>query len=209
MERKTLLLIGPGKYFGAELVHAFSSAGYAIGIITGSVENLEQFKDAIDIGEIADITNNTEYKSALKKVCGTLGHISCLIYNPKMSVKGTGLDIDIEDFQKSLQVNAVGAVVAIQEALPFLENGKVILTNGGFKDVPDPDRFALSVGKSTLFGIQKALEAPLKKKNISLHTITIDGFVREDAAITPKLVSEAFLKVAEGSFSESELVLEG
>jgi NAD(P)-dependent dehydrogenase (short-subunit alcohol dehydrogenase family) len=201
--QKTVFIIGPGRSFGKELIKLFRGAGYKIGVISSGATY------EADISKVADITNNFEYKTALKSMCEELGHISCLIYNPKISPKGTGLEIDTEVFQKSLEVNAVGAITAVQEAAAFLKNGKVIFTNGGFKDEPDPKRFALSVGKATLFGVHKALESPLKEKNISIHTITIGVPVENNGPLTPEAVVKTFLSVAEGSVKDRETLLEG
>jgi len=201
--QKTLLVIGPGKSFGKELIETFKNAGYKIGVISTNTNF------GADINKTADIGNLIVYKKALAEICEELQSISCLIYNPKVSPKGTGLEIDIEDFKKSLEINAIGAVTAIQETVSFLENGTVIFTNGGFKDEPDPKRFALSVGKATLFGIHKALESPLKEKNISIHTITIGVPVENNGPLTPEAVVKTFLSVAEGSVKDRETLLEG
>lgn len=199
--QKTLLLIGPGKYFGKELIEVFKRAGYKVGVISASTA----FE--ADVSKHADIRDLAAYKKALKDMCEELEYIFCLIYNPKVSPKGTGLKIDVEEFQKSLEINAVGAVTTIQEVEKFLQNGKIIFTNGGFKDVPDPENFALSVGKAALFGIHKALEKPLKEKNISTHTITIDGAVRENRSLVPTYVAQKFLEVAEGNNTDKEVIL--
>lgn len=198
--QKTLLLIGPGEYFGAALVKAFSSAGYQITIITGREETIQKLQQATNIDiryKIADITNAEELRAQTKKLCEKVKNITCLIYNPKMSPKGTGLEISQEVFGKTLSVNVGGLLTTVQEALPYLEEGSVLVTGGGYKDTPDPDKFALSVGKIALHGAYATLESVLKEKNVVMGTVIIDGAVREDSSITPDMVANAFLTMAE------------
>lgn len=201
--QKTLLLIGPGEYFGKELIQTFLSAGYKVGILTSSEVSLQKCKKetGISIGGYADITDVKEYRKCLRKLAGELGSISCLIYNPKYSPKGTGLELSVEEFEKSLAINATGAVIAIQELASVMKEGKVLLTGGGYKDNPDPNKFALSVGKSALHGVYEAL----KETEISIGTVIIDGFVREGNSINPQRVAQAFLEMAEGKSTEKVL----
>lgn len=198
--QKNLLLIGPGKHFGKELIETFSKAGYTIGVLTSSEESLNVIKEKsnISFGKYADITDIKKYKKALQELAGESRNISCLIYNPKYSPRGTGLELSSEEFEKSLAINVTGALIAVQELHSFMKEGKIILTGGGYKDNPDPDKFALSVGKSALHGVYKTL----KEAGTSIGTVVIDGFVREDNSITPQKVADAFLEIAEGDKGE-------
>ncbi|XKT75376.1 MAG: SDR family NAD(P)-dependent oxidoreductase [Patescibacteria group bacterium UBA2103] len=198
--QKTLLLIGPGEYFGAALIKAFNNANYQIAVITGREETIQKLQQATGIEmrhKIADITNAEDLRAQTKELCEEVKNITCLIYNPKMSPKGTGLEISQEVFEKTLSVNVGGLLTIVQEALPYLEGGSVLVTGGGYKDTPDPDKFALSVGKMALHGAYTTLAPVLKEKNVVMGTVIIDGAVREDSSITPDMVAKAFLTMAE------------
>lgn len=198
--QKSLLLVGPGEYFGKELVQAFHAEGYRIAVITGRAKTVDILKEETEIDilhRIVDISNAKELRKQSKELCEELGAITCLLYNPKLSSRGNGLEISQEDFETTISVNVGGLLTIVQEALPYLIGGSVLVTGGGYKDAPDPDKFTLSVGKVALHGAYKTLAPTLQEKNVAMGTVIIDGAVREDSEVTPTMVAKAFLKMAE------------
>ena len=191
---KTLVLIGPGKHFGAELLQVFQNKGFRVGIITQSQETIDRLSLIVSdlVAVRADITDTEKLHAAISKSASMLGGISCCIYNPKVSVPGTGLEISVEDFSNSLAVHVVGAVASIQGVVPYMQEGGVfIVTGGGFKDVPDPTRFALSVGKSAVHGVVTALQ----ERGVRLKTVVLNGVVRTEGPLKSLEVAEYFYTV--------------
>lgn len=184
--RPVLVLVGPGRHFGRELIHRFRVEGFNVGVIASTSESLEELVDKIGPDEgvrfaRGDVKNSAEFGIALGTLTTEFGGLDCLIYNPKVSVYGSGLTTSPDELAGSLQVNVVGAVVAIQAALPHFStavNPTIILTGGGYKDVSDVDKFALSVGKSALHAVARALQRPLRQRGIKLKTVVIRKVVR-------------------------------
>lgn len=185
-ERKTdkgVIIVGPGKHFGAELVSRFVGAGYAVGIVARRPEGLEEIRQSTGdrvLTAAVDVADPDAFREALRALATGLGEVSGLIYNPKVSFKASALALEASELERSLTVNVTGAMVAIATLLPWLEaeGGSVVLTGGGYKDEPDPDKFALSVGKAGLHALYRSLNQPLQRKGITMKTVVIDGFVR-------------------------------
>lgn len=181
-----LVLVGPGRHFGREIIERFSGAGFTVVAIASTLQSLAELREGLgllqDIHLVqGDVRNVDHFSQTLAEIGSRLGGIDCLIYNPKVSVKGTGLKTTPDELSSSLQVNVVGAVVAIQVALPYLlqtSRPTVILTGGGYKDSSDPDKFALSVGKSALHAVARAIEKPLRQRGVDLKTVIIRKAVR-------------------------------
>jgi NAD(P)-dependent dehydrogenase (short-subunit alcohol dehydrogenase family) len=203
-QRPAVVLIGPGRYFGAEVLQRFAVEGFGLGAISGSASGATNLDAVLQSGglavhtEVADVTNAHKLANSVERLAKHLGGIECLIYNPKVSVAGTGLSTTPDELRYSLDVNVVGALTAVQAALPYLEKSRrpcVILTGGGFKDRPDVDRFALSVGKSGIHAVSRALIGPLQTRGIRIKTIVIDGFVRTGGPIEPGDLADYYWRV--------------
>lgn len=180
---KGVIIVGPGKHFGAELVGRFVAAGYAVGVVARCPEGTEeiwQSRGGRVLTAAADVADSDEFGAALRTLAARLGEVRGLIYNPKASFRASALALEASDLEQSLTVNVTGAMVAIKTLLPWLEaqGGSVILTGGGYKDEPDLDKFALSVGKAGLHALYRSLNQPLQRRGITMKTVVIDGFVR-------------------------------
>jgi short-subunit dehydrogenase len=201
---RTLLLIGPGRYFGTEILVRFAREGFRLATISRSLGTLRRVESELAhsgikaLCEIGDLLGEGNLEKAVNRVAVELDGITCLVYNPKLSVEGSGLIISPDALTQSLAVNITGAVIAIQAALPFMTSTPgacVILTGGGFKDRPDPERFALSVGKAGLHGLALSLVAPLDARGVELKTVIIDGVVRRNGPILPTDLADFYWQV--------------
>lgn len=147
---RNLLLIGPGKCFGAEILVRFAREGFRLAVISRSHETLKRIEvELANIGvkvlcEVGDLPRKDSIENAVKRVAVEFGSLTCLVYNAKFGTKESGLTISPDALTQSLAVNITGAVIAIQAALPFMVGALgpcVIVTGGGFKDRPDPRTF--------------------------------------------------------------------
>lgn len=181
-----IILVGPGRHFGLELILKFVAGGCRVGVITASEAALAElsgqlaaFPDDVVLRQ-ADASKAQDFGRVLNDVAEKLGRVDGLIYNPKYGEKGSVLMVEPAALDHAMSVNVTGAIVAIQALLPYLRmhRGRVILTGGGYKDHPDAGKLALSVGKAGLHGLFKALRDPLRHEGVEVSTIVIDGVVR-------------------------------
>jgi NAD(P)-dependent dehydrogenase (short-subunit alcohol dehydrogenase family) len=200
---KSLLLIGPGAHFGAHLARRFSANGFGVGLISQRAEGVrslasELAKDGIECATAtADVRDPAALRAAMHEAAGQLPPLACIIYNVKFSTSAPGLETPPEDLTRALSINVSGALATIQCALPILKqdcgvNPSIILTGGGFKDRPHPDKLVLSVSKAALHSIFLALALPLHREGISLKTVVIDGVVRKTGPLLPSDVADFF-----------------
>lgn len=201
---KSIIIIGLGKYFGEEIVKKFSKEGFEIGLIGRDKDKLVSAQNSLSregvkcYFSIADVSNLSQVESAIRELNNKLHQIRCIIYNVKESISAEDLDKDTSLLTKAFDTNVRGALNVAKASSKILskENRKdLIFTGGGFKDKPDSERIALSVSKAGLHNLVLALEPQLKKDNIFVKTIVIDGFVREDGELKPKQVADYFWEV--------------
>lgn len=204
-----IVLIGPGRHFGLELVRRFAAERRRVAVISATMETLDHLRS--DLGEDgeavifvqADVSEVDAFAQALRHVAEQLGYVEGLIYNPKASIKASVLTTRPEELQQTMTVNLTGAMVAVQTLLPHLEQtrGRVILTGGGYKDMPHPDKFSLSAGKANMHALYKALRDPLRLRGVLVKTVIIDGAVRRHATdgTSSDHLADFFWSVFEGS----------
>ena len=193
----TLFLIGPGRHFGLELVQRFRRERFKTGIVT----HRSAFDGIVDAHQLADAADAAALTAAIRNLANKLGPPTCLIYNARSPLSGDALSIDPAAFNEALAVNVTGALVAVQAALPLMQqNATVILTGGGYKDRPHPQKAPLSVGKAALHALAQCLQPVLAERGITLKTIVIDGHVRRDdpTALDPLQLAELYWDVYAG-----------
>jgi NAD(P)-dependent dehydrogenase (short-subunit alcohol dehydrogenase family) len=182
-----MVLVGPGRHFGKALVNRFLAEGFSVGVLSGREQTLDALRDELPAGASVrfartDVTEPEEFQRTLRDMVQGLGRLECIIYNAKVSVKAGGLSTDLGELTRSLRVNVTGALAAIQSATVLMEHShrpSIILTGGGYKDRPHPEKFALHVGKSGLHAVAKGLVDPLRLRGIKLQTVIIKGAIRQ------------------------------
>lgn len=200
-----IIIVGPGRHFGLELVQRFLDEGYQVGVVARHESTLAEMQGAADrplVTAAADVSDIDGFGAALVDVAKRLGSVDGLIYNPKASMKASVLTTIAGDLERALSVNVTGAMVAVQTLLPWLEPaaGAVVLTGGGYKDEQAPDKFALSVGKAGLHALYRALSQPLQRRGVRMKTVVIDGAVRRhaDGHASSARLAEFYWSVFEG-----------
>lgn len=197
--QKSLLLVGPGKHFGRDIIRKFSSEGWKIGVISQNQDKLDELESFLSTEGIsivphsADVKSLSDMKNAIQKISEDISTFSCVIFNVKMSIAGSCLTINPEEFTDALTSNVTGAINTIQSVKPFLgSNASIIFTGGGYKDQPDPEKLALSVSKAALHNVYLAAKQTLRNEGISVKTVVIDGVVRENGPLYPQDVANLF-----------------
>lgn len=198
---KSLLLIGPGEHFGLHLIRKFATEGYAIGVISQNKHKLDQLADCLRLENIhivtaaADVRDFQATKKAVDTLVPALPTLACVIFNVKKSPRGSWVNLDTFDFCDALATNVGGALNCVKATAPYLKNtvgASVIITGGGYKDNPDPNKLALSVSKGAVHTLYQAVAAGLREEGITIKTIVIDGVVREEGPIRSREVANLF-----------------
>ncbi len=82
----------------------------------------------------ADISNEEEVKEMIKQVIDIYGKIDILVNNAGVAIDTLVEDKKVEDFEKTLKVNLIGAFLCARECSKYMEEGSSIInitsTNG-------------------------------------------------------------------------------
>ncbi len=203
-DERALVVVGPGRAFGVQLLRRFAREGFALGVIARSADTVGRIEadlareDVAVAGEVADVTEPGAVTAALGKLADGLGGLTAVVYNAKLSIRGTALSVSAETVNQTLAVNVTGALTVVQAAVGLLADRPstcVLLTAAGLRTEPAAGRFALAIGKAGLLALGTSLAPVLQARGIRLRTVVLEAHVAPAGPLSPEAVAEHFWNV--------------
>lgn len=196
-----LMVVGPGAAFGTALLHRFAAEGFRLGVISRSAETVARVTGELAAadhpvaGAVADVTDQAAFTAAAGRVAAEIGGLTVLVYNAKLSIRGTAFSVRAESMNQTLAVNVTGALTAVQIAAPLLAErpgATILLTVAGPRSEPAAGRFALAVGKAGAAAMGEAMAPLLAAQGVRLRTVVLDGRVGTAGPLRPDEVADHF-----------------
>jgi NAD(P)-dependent dehydrogenase (short-subunit alcohol dehydrogenase family) len=199
------LVIGAGAGLSAALARRFAAAGLRVSLAARTTDDLRRLAeetgaalhacDAAERGQIAGLFAALDAADAPDVV----------VYNPSERVRGPLVELDPGAVEHAVQVTALGAFHAAQEAarrmLPA-GHGAILLTgaSAGVKGYAGSAPFAM--GKFALRGLAQSMARELHPKGVHVGHVVIDGMIRNpgreepsdkpDSMLDPDAIAEAY-----------------
>ena len=193
-------MVGCGKGLGGAVAIRFARAGYTIAAFARSQASLDAV--GADLAAVSgtshgfyamDATVKTEVDAAFARVAAELGPVSVLVYNVSESpesMQQTVLDINPDDFTRSFNINALGALLCTQAVLPGMlaspgsvvspgskgvaKRGTILYTSttGAFRSMAKTAR--LSAGKMALRALSQSVAKEYGKQGVHAVHLRMD-----------------------------------
>ena len=208
IDHSKALIIGAGAGLSASLARLFAAKGLSVALAardTGKLKGLAgetgaslHACDAADQGQVAELFRALDGE----------GTPDVVVYNPSARVRGPFAELDPQAVTNAVQVTALGAFYAAQEAVKrMLPNGRgaVLLTgaSAGVKGYAQSAPFAM--GKFALRGLAQSMARELHPKGIHIGHFVIDGGIRNpnrqgrmdgpdnpDSMLCPDAIAESY-----------------
>ncbi|OHV73046.1 short-chain dehydrogenase [Pseudofrankia sp. BMG5.36] len=196
-----LVVVGPGAAFGTQLLARFGREGFRLGVVARSADTLDRVAGELASagltmrGAVADVTDATGLAAALERLAADLGGLTVLVYNAKLSIRGSALSVPADVLNQTLAVNVTGALTAVQAAAPLLVDrvgATILVTVAGSRTEPPAGRFALAVGKAGLAALAAAVGPALADQGVRMRTVVLDGKVGPGGPLRPEVVADHF-----------------
>lgn len=195
------LIIGAGDGLSASLARLLAREGYGVALAARNTAKLADLAagtgattHAVDAADAAQVA----------ALFATEGDAEVVVYNPSYRTRGPIAELDPEEVQRSLQVCAFGAFLAVREAARRMQaagHGTILLTgaSAGVKGYPLSAPFAM--GKFALRGLAQSAARELHPKGIHVAHVVIDGGIRSarrpeaaaDSLLDPDAIAESYL----------------
>ncbi|DBA95579.1 hypothetical protein WJX82_008709 [Trebouxia sp. C0006] len=187
---KVAVVIGVGPGIGAASAKKFASKGYAVALLSRSIDKLTPVESEISkaggkaLSLPTDVGKPAEVIAAFDKIKEQLGHPEVLIYNAGPGgvtfPPPSALDLKPEVFEGAFSSGVVGALTASQQVLPgFIENqhGTIVFT-GATAALRGGAKFSLlSAPKFALRSLAQSLAREFQPQKIHVVHVNIDGVV--------------------------------
>ncbi len=178
---KTVLITGGSGGIGSATVKKFSNKGFnvAINYLSNEEKAIELKNELLNNGikaEIykADVSNETEVQNMISKIKNNFSKLDVVVNNAGIVYDRNFDEITVEEFQKTLSVNVIGAFIVAREARKIMPDGSVIVnvsSINGTKTV-SPECLDYNISKIGLQSLTRDLAFQFKP-NIRVNAVAI------------------------------------
>lgn len=160
-EQPATIVVGAGPGVGVEVARRFGRAGHRVGVVRRDAAALDRLVAELqDEGVSAegipiDVSRSADLRSGIERFAESAGRLDVLHYNvpgPLGRSYRAAVDVDEELMRENLDARVIGALVAIQAALPSLRasRGAALFTAGASDLNPYPTTAAIGVPQAAL-----------------------------------------------------------
>ncbi|MBT2686591.1 SDR family NAD(P)-dependent oxidoreductase [Bacillus sp. ISL-47] len=203
MSEKILLIVGAGPGISLNTAKKFGKEGFKVALISRSKDSLEKYENELKNDGIpakgfpGDVSSVESLKTAIDKVINTYGKIDVLLFNAAAGRPGKPTTLSVDQLVEDFKVSVAGALTSVKEVIPYMQNGTILLTGGGFALYPYADYASLAIGKAGIRNLAYSLNQELSPKGIYVGTLTIKGFVNEGTYFSSENIAETFYHMYE------------
>jgi NAD(P)-dependent dehydrogenase (short-subunit alcohol dehydrogenase family) len=179
-----VLIVGAGAGLSASLARLFAAKGLKLALAARSTDKLAEL--AAETGASVHACDSADHGqvAALFAALDQEGAPDVVVYNPSARVRGPFVELDPQAVAHAVQVTAVGAFFAAQEAAKRMQpagHGAILFTgaSAGVKGYPQSVSFAM--GKFAMRGLAQSMARELHPKGIHIGHFVIDGGIRSAA----------------------------
>lgn len=193
---KNALITGAGKGIGRAVAIALAKEGAHVALLARTEEQLNKVaEEAKSLGAkvavlVADIADINSVNAAAEKAKAELGPIDILINNAGTAKFGKFLELDPAEWERTVQVNLMGAYYATRAVLPDMierQTGDIINISSTAGQRGAAVTSAYSASKFALIGMSESLMQEVRKHNIRVSTLTPSTVVT-DLAYSSNLI---------------------
>ena len=191
------IITGGSSGIGKAVAKLLVQEGANVSIIARDQEKLDQAQTELQALKInsqqsilaltADVAEEEEITQTMKNAIAQLGNPHILITSAGIAIPGYFMEIPVEIFNRTMEVNYFGTLYAIRAVLPAMERagkGNIVLISSGAGLIGLYGYSAYSPSKFALRGLAESLRGELKQKGIKV------SIVYPPDTDTPQLVAE-------------------
>jgi 3-oxoacyl-[acyl-carrier protein] reductase len=154
---------------GADVAITYQSSAQRAADVAASIEKLGRRGIVV----LADSANTQAVRRAVQVSVGMLGGLDILVNSAAVGMTGTIADIDLDEFQKMMDINVRGPLAYSQAAIPHLPHGGRIISIGSAlaERVPFPGVTPYAMSKSALLSFTRGLSRELGPLGITVNLV--------------------------------------
>lgn len=183
----TIVGVGPGN--GAAFARQFGEAGYAVALLARSTAYANELAAELDDARAyqCDASEPNSIVDTFSRIRDEMGEAQILIYNAGGGSWRTVEEISAEQFERGWRVNALGALVAVQQVLPAMQKkgaGNIVFVGATASLRGGPKSAGFASAKAAQRSLAQSMAKHLGPQGIHVSLMIIDGLIRSDSRQT-------------------------
>jgi NAD(P)-dependent dehydrogenase (short-subunit alcohol dehydrogenase family) len=180
LQGKTAFISGASKGIGSEIARNLAQAGARLALTGRSRQGLietrssaESFGVDVWIGT-ADLSDAAQVRSVARAALDDLGHVDVLVNNAGVAVHDRLLDIDMDDWDRTYNVDVIAPLIFVQEFVPGMierGHGKVINVTSRAALAGHAGMAAYSSAKAALHQLSRTMAVEFGPHNVQVNCI--------------------------------------
>lgn len=182
LQSKTAIITGAGKGIGRATAIELAKSGVHLGLISRSEAELAALCEELTaqygitaVYATADISVQSEAEMAVEALIEKLGRLDILVNNAGVATFGTVLEMDPQDWERTININVMGTYYVTRKALPTMveqNEGNIIniASTAGEKGFATGSAYCAS--KFAVMGFTESLMQEVRKHNIRVTALT-------------------------------------
>ena len=188
LKNKVALITGAGKGIGKAIALALAAEGVHLGLIARTEADLITLaKELTSFGikssyAVADVSVETEIKTAVASIEAKLGTIDILINNAGIGKFGKFLELTTEEWENQIKTNLFGVYYVTKAVLPKMigqKKGDIINISSTAGKAGAATTSAYSASKFGVFGLSESLMQEVRKHNIRVTALAPSTIVTD------------------------------
>ena len=180
LEGKIALITGGGRGIGKSIALAFAREGADIAITARTDAQIQKVAEEIRslgrtcITVAADISKDNDVERCFQHALGEFGRVDILVNNAGIAIDGPFIEMKMDDWDRTLNVNLRGAVLCTMVALSdMLKRGEGTIINiasgAGLRGLPG--NAAYSASKGGMIAMSQSVAEEVRESGVRINVI--------------------------------------
>lgn len=175
LENKVAVITGANSGIGLATAKLYLKEGAKVVVSGRRQEALDEVSKELSgdfITVLADVSKAGDNKTLIEKTVDTYGKIDILFLNAGIAPPTPTVDVSEEHYNHIFDINVKGPILAVKEALPYINDGGSILFTGSVVHQKGFDGLSVySASKGALRSYARVLTSEVKSRGIRVNTI--------------------------------------